>query len=109
MAAAFVVVLGALWINMPREQTDHLIASLRSIGLHRPGVVVQPGGIPGKRGSGSVPSSIDLRASGGTMSFLTSRTDGVAVSVGMQGTAGAQFVDSDTGQVTINTVHYAAQ
>ncbi len=109
MAAAFVVVLGAMWMNMPRDQTDHLIASLRSISLHHPGVVLQPAAYQESVVLEASPSSIDLRASGGTMSFLTSRTDGVAVSVGMQGTAGAQFVDSDTGQVTINTVHYAAQ
>jgi len=109
MAAAFVVVLGAMWMNMPREQTDRLITSLRSIQLHRPGVVVQPAAYQESVVLEASPSSIDLSANGGTMSFLTSRSDGVAVSVGMQGTAGAQFVDSDTGQVTINTVHYAAQ
>ena len=57
-------------------------------------------------------SSIDLTANGNTMSFLSSRSDrsrsgSVAVSVSMQGSARAQFVDADTGQVTINKVYYA--
>lgn len=109
MAAAFVVVLGAMWLNMPRDQADHLITSIQSIRWHRPGALVQPASLSESVVLEASPSSIDMRANGGTMSFLTSRSDGVAVSVGMQGTAGAQFVDSDTGQVTINTVHYAAE
>ena len=106
MAAAFVVVLGAMWLNMPRDQADHLLTSLQSIHWHRPGAVIQPAAYQESVVLEASPSSIDLRANGGTMSFLTSRSDGVAVSVNMQGTAGAQFVDADTGQVTINTVHY---
>ena len=57
-------------------------------------------------------SSIDLTANGGTMSFLSSRpgssrSGSVAVSVSMQGSARAQYVDADTDQVTINKVYYA--
>jgi hypothetical protein len=52
-------------------------------------------------------ASIDLKANGGTMSLLTSPKDGVAVSVSMQGSVRAQYVDDDTGQVTISKVDYA--
>lgn len=106
MAAAFAIVLCALWVNMPREQTDHLMASLRSIRWNRIGTLVRPPAAPESVVLEASPSSIELTANGGTMSFLTPRTDGVAVSVSMQGSAGTQYVDADTGQVTINTVHY---
>lgn len=112
MAAAFVVVLGALWLNTPREQTDHLISALRSIRFQRVGTLIRTPALQDLALKDNVvleasPSSIDLRSNSGTMSFLTPRTEGVAVSVNMQGSAGAQYVDSDTGQVTINRVYYA--
>jgi hypothetical protein len=107
MAAAFAIVICALWVNMPREQTSHLMTSLWSIRWNRIGTMVRPPALPESVVLEASPSSIELTANGGTMSFLTSRTDGVAVSVSMQGSAGAQYIDADTGQVTINRVHYA--
>lgn len=107
LAAAFVIVIGALWVKMPKEQTSHLVSSLRSIRWNRVGTLVQTPAVPDSVVLEASPSSIELKANGGSMSFLTSRTDGVAVSVSMQGSAGAQYVDTDTGQVTINRVHYA--
>ena len=113
VALAFVIVLTALWVNVPRDQKDHVFAALRSISLgggHR-AAAMQP------LNEGVVleasPVSIELRANGGAMSILTSRdpmpdryANNVAVSVSMQGSAGAQYVDSDTGQVTISKVYY---
>lgn len=109
IAAAFVIVIGALWVKMPREQTNHLVGALHSIRWRGVGLapLVPAPILPDSVVLEASPSSIDLKASGGTMSFLTSRTEGVAVSVSMQGSAGAQYVDADTGQVTINRVHYA--
>lgn len=107
MAAAFAIMIGALWIKMPKEQTDHLFTSLRSIRWNRIGTTLRAPAVSDSVVLEASPSSIDLKANGGAMSFLTSRTDGVAVSVSMQGSAGAQYVDVDTGQVTINRVHYA--
>jgi len=107
MAAAFVLVIGALSVNLPREQTDRLMSSLRAIRWHRVGTVLR---VPLQDGIvllEASQTSIDLKANGGTMSFLTPKNDGVAVSVSMQGSAGTQYVDSDTGQVTINRVYYA--
>jgi hypothetical protein len=54
-------------------------------------------------------SSIQVRENGGTLSLMHPRSDGVTISVNMQGSAGARYVDSDTGQVTINRVYYAQQ
>ena len=102
MCAAFVIVIGAMWLNMPREQMDHLFTSLKSIrgtGVHAPAI---QDAVVFEASS----SSIGLKANGATMSFLTSPKDGVAVSVSMQGSARAQYVNDDTGQVTINKVDY---
>jgi len=54
-------------------------------------------------------SSIQVRENGGTLSLMHPRSDGLTISVNMQGSAGARYVDSDTGQVTINRVYYAQQ
>jgi hypothetical protein len=106
MAAAFAIVICALWVNIPRERTDRLMTSLRSIRWNRIGTMVRPPAMPESVVLEASPSSIELTANGGTMSFLTPRTDGVAVSVSMQGSAGTQYVDADTGQVTIDRVLY---
>jgi len=104
ISASFVIVLGAMWLNTPREQMDRLFGALASIHLHGP---VRPVALQEAVVLEASPSSIDLRANGGTMSFLTSPKEGVAVQVSMQGSVRAQYVDEDTGQVTINKVDYA--
>ena len=114
IAAAFVIVLAALWVNVPHDQKDHVFSALRSISLggghHAAAVQSLNEGVVLE----ASPLSIDLRANGSTMSILTSRdavpdryANNVAVSVSMQGSARAQYVDSDTGQVTISKVYYA--
>lgn len=105
LAAAVAIVICALWVSMPREQ-GRLLGSLHGIRWNRIGTLTRPAAVPDSVVLEASPSAIALTANGGTMSLLTSRTDGVAVSVSMQGSAGAQYVDSDTGQVTINRVHY---
>ncbi len=106
VAASFLVMLGAMWLKMPRQETDHLWGSLRSIHWNRLGAPLSAA-LPDNVVLEASPASIILNANGGTMSFPTSPSDGVAVSVNMQGSAGAQYVDSETGQVTINRVYYA--
>ncbi len=107
VAASFVIMLGAMWLKMPREETNHLWGSLQSIRWNRVGTLASAPALPDNVVLEASPASIVLNANGGTMSFLTSPSDGVAVSVNMQGSAGAQYVDSETGQVTINRVYYA--
>jgi hypothetical protein len=103
MAVAFVIGIGAMWWNIPRVQPRTIPAAnpTHVVAAQQDRVVLE-----------ASQSSIDLTANGNTMSFLSSRSDrsrsgSVAVSVSMQGSARAQFVDADTGQVTINKVYYA--
>jgi len=94
MAAAFVIGIGAMWWNIPRSRPRPVVTATRA--AQQDGVVFDVS-----------QASIDLTANGGKMSFLSSRSGGVAVSVSMQGSARAQYVDADTDQVTINKVYYA--
>ena len=97
MAAAFIVGLGAMWWKIPRHEANPASSVNHAVMLAaQEGVVIE-----------ASQASIGVRSNGGAMSFLTPRSDSVAVSVSMQGSARAQFVDADTGQVTINKVFYA--
>ena len=113
LACASIVCAAVLWVNLPRQQAENLTAFFHRIRAERMGTVI--------RGSGTVAaspddvvleasrSSIQVRENGGSMSLLHPRSDGVTISVNMQGSAGARYVDADTGQVTINRVYYAQQ
>ena len=105
LAAALVIVLGALWLNIPREQSERLLTAFHAVRHQRAGLheaVLQDNVV-----LEASPASIDLKSSAGTMSLLNSNPNAAAVSVSMQGSAGAEYVDGDTGQVTINKVYYA--
>lgn len=97
MAAAFVIGVGAMWWKMPSRSTIPMPPV-----THAAVMAVQDGVV-----FEASQSSIGVKANGAAMSFLSPRSDSVAVTVSMQGSARAQFVDADTGQVTINKVFYA--
>lgn len=96
MAAAFVIGMLAMWWKMPPRQTQPPPPHQALVAPVEPGVFIE-----------ASQSSITLNANGSKMSFVNRHSDNVAVSVSMQGSARAQYVDSDTGQVTINKVYYA--
>jgi anti-sigma factor RsiW len=96
MAAAFVIGIGGMLWKMPPRQVQPLPGNHARTTAAQEGVMIE-----------ASQSSIDLTANGSTMSFLNAHSDSAAVSVSMQGSARAQYVDSDTGQVTINKVYYA--
>lgn len=104
ISASFAIVVGAMWLNTPRELT-HLMSVVKS--MQFPTVTTPARSMQDAVVLEASQSSIDLKANGGTMSLLTSPKDGVAVSVSMQGSVRAQYVDDDTGQVTISKVDYA--
>lgn len=112
-AVATVVVAGVLWLKLPQEQRDHLVTALQSIRFDRSQRNVAVPAVPDGVILEASQESIALRERGASMSFLNagggsnSRPASVSVSVSMQGSAGARYVDPDTGQVTINKVYYA--
>ena len=114
VAAASVVFAAGFWINLPRPQAEHLLTSLRGIRFERIGKVVQPDSGNAAATTGDVlmeasRASIEVWGNGASLSLLNPRSDGPTISVSTQGSAGARYIDSNTGQVTINQVYYAPQ
>jgi hypothetical protein len=106
MACATVVAVGALWIELPKTETDHLITTLKGIRFERIGKVMRGSSL---RASEAVieasPLSIEIKENGSAFSLL--HPHGASISVNMQGSAGVRYIDADTDQVTTNRVYYA--
>lgn len=114
-AGASAVFLTAFWLDLPRQQADRVVSALQHIRIGRIGTVIR-GRAPILASTDEVMleashSSIQVKENGSAMSLMHPRSDGdgVTISVNMQGSAGARWVDADTGQVTINRVYYARQ
>jgi hypothetical protein len=97
LAAAVTTLFVAGWItHIPREQTEHLAASLRQIiGLDRPAYA----GTQLK----NTPDGIAVRTQGATLTIMHPRSAVVLVSGPTS--MSARYVDEDTGQVTITKVY----
>ena len=113
LAGASIVCAAAFWVNLPPQQAEFVASFFHRIRAERIGTVVA-GHRPVVVLADDVVleasrSSIQVRENGGSMSLMHPRSDGVTISVNMQGSAGARYVDADTGQVTINRVYYAQQ
>ena len=100
LAGACIVFVAVFWLYLPQPQADRLLSLLTG---RAPAPVVDEVVLEASR------SSIQVRENGGALSLMHPRSDGVTVSVNMQGSAGVRYIDSDTGQVTINRVYYAQQ
>jgi hypothetical protein len=100
LTGACVVCLAVFWLYLPQQQADRLRDLVRG---RAPLAAADEVILEASR------SSIQVRENGGALSLMHPRSDGVTISVNMQGSAGARYVDSDTGQVTINRVYYAQQ
>lgn len=98
--AAFVLGLGALFVagwvtHIPREETDHLLLSLRQwAGMETAsvGTVLR-----------SSPESVVVRAQGATLSLMHPKS--AVVSISGASAIEARYVDEETGQVTITGVY----
>lgn len=85
------------WVtHIPREETDHLLLSLR----HWAGMET---GTPLGAVLRSSPESVAVRAQGATLSLMHPKSAVVSIS----GTSAieARYVDEETGQVTITGVY----
>jgi len=108
LTCATVVFLAAFWMSLPQTQAEHLMTALRRIRTERIGTLV---GHSAASQDDVVleasSSSIEVKENGRAMSLMHPHSDGVTVSVDLQGSAGVRYVDVDTGQVTTNKVYYA--
>jgi len=102
-AAGFMALLvTAWWLNMPKADTAALGRAMKAI--------VQPvrrGILPEEAGPLVEVSAagIEVRENGGRMGVFRQGVVPSTVTLSLQGSARARYVDSDTGQVTITSVY----
>jgi len=104
VAGVAILVTGAWWLNVPAAQTQELGRALRAVwsgrASARHGVVEDRGTVVEATSSG-----IELRENGSSLGVSQGAARPLAVSVSVQGSASARYVDSDTGQMTITSVY----
>jgi hypothetical protein len=92
-------------INFPEESRDRIAASIEKAWRAErrvPAAAMQQGVV-----LEASPAGPSVTANGAAMQMLAPRTSGpVSVSVSLQDSVSARYVDSDSGQVTINKVYY---
>jgi len=102
-AGVAVLISAAWWLNMPASDTEALSRVMRGIahGGRRgmladdpPGPVVE-----------ATPAGVELRENGSSLQVSQSGLHPLTVSVSVQGSASAHYIDTDTGQVTITSVY----
>jgi len=101
MAGLVVVLASAWWLNMPPSTTQALGRAMTAI-WHGHGSVMQE-----ERGLvvEATSSGIELRENGGTLGVSQGAARPLAVSVSVQGSASARYINADTGQMTITSVY----
>jgi anti-sigma factor RsiW len=122
LAAAAAVFTVAFWLNLPGRQAENLLASLRRIRVERIGTLFGPTGTglaANRATAGNYVNNDDViveaswssvqvpEKGGGSLSMLYPRSDGLTISVSMQGSARASYINPDTLQATINSVYDA--
>ena len=95
-----VLLIGGWWLNVPAQDTQALSRAMRSIWHGRTVVPVEWGAVVEASSEG-----IELRKNGGSLGVSQDAAQLVNVSVSTQGSASANYVDQDTGQVTITSVY----
>jgi len=106
LGCATVVFLVAFSVNLPQPEADHLLNALKRIRFERLGKLVQHPAATGDVVLEASSTSIEVKENDRAMSLMLPHSDGVTVSVNLQGSAGVRYVDADTGQVTTNKVYY---
>jgi len=106
VAGVAMLISGAWWLNMPAAQTQELGRALHAVWNARSAMGVRHGALDE---SGPVveatSSGIELRENGSSLGVSQGAARPLAVSVSVQGSASASYVDSDTGQMTITSVY----
>jgi len=103
VAGLAIVLSGAWWLNVPAAQNQELGRALRAVWTGRGGIrhgIEERGTIVEATASG-----IELRENGSSLGVSQGTARPLAVSVSVQGSASARYVDSDTGQMTITSVY----
>ncbi len=96
------LVMAAWLLNMPASQTNAVVGAFRKVGVQMTGRTLSPE--QGVTLEGDL-RGIEVRENGHALTMFNPRTQPVRLSVSMQGSMAARYVDSDTGQVTITNVY----
>ncbi|HWZ33944.1 MAG TPA: hypothetical protein VNX18_21540 [Bryobacteraceae bacterium] len=99
MAGLTALLAFAWWLNMPPDTTRSLGRALTAV-WHGGAVAPERGLVVEADASG-----IELRENGNSLGVSQGTTRPVAVSVSVQGSASARYVNSETGQMTITSVY----
>lgn len=99
-AATTVLVVSGLWLNFPAEQRQSLARGLQRIWT-RDGRVPADNSIYLE----ATHAGIQVKENGGALTMMSPASTPSVISVSMQGSVRARFVDADTGQVTITNVY----
>ena len=99
VGALSVLVVTGWFLNIPRQQTEHLLQSLRQIAS---GTRSAPDEAATLETSAA---GIGLRQNGRGMTLLNPKSAAVTLSVSTRGSVGASYIDAETDQVTINNVY----
>jgi len=101
VAGLAVLLVTGWWLNMPRGETQALGRVARVLMRGHGGIAFEEQGPTVE----ATASGIELRENGGSMGVSEGSAQPVAVSLSVQGSARAHYVDADTGQVTITSVY----
>ena len=104
-AAVTALLVSAWWLNMPGAESVALGRVVQKIAQARP----WRGGILALEDSGPMveisAAGIQLQQNGGTLGMSQGKERPVTVTLSVQGSARARYIDADTGQVTITGVY----
>jgi hypothetical protein len=104
-AGVTALLVSAWWLNMPQAETAALGHVVEKIAQARP----WRGGISALEDAGPTvqvsAAGIQLQQNGGTLGMSQGQERPVSVTLSVQGSARARYVDADTGQVTITGVY----
>lgn len=101
VAGLVVVVSAAWWLNMPASDTEALGRVMHGIAHGgRRSVLEDSGPVVEATSAG-----VELRQNGGALQVSQSGLHPLTVSLSVQGSASAHYIDTDTGQVTITSVY----
>jgi len=104
VAAFSALLIGAWWLNVPASETAALKGAIKKIAraFPRPGAGILDDRDPLVEVSAA---GIQLRENGGVLGMSQGEARPVSVTLSVQGSARARYVDSETGQVTITGVY----
>lgn len=104
-AGVTVLLVSAWWLNMPRAESVALGRVVKKIAQARPwqgGILAVEDGGPLVEVSAA---GIQVQQNGGTLGMSQGKERPVTVTLSVQGSARARYIDADTGQVTITGVY----